>query len=227
MDWNPLWLTAKLSFWTTAILFVVGIPLARWLAGTRSRWRHPAQALVTMPMVLPPTVIGFYLLIAFSPRNAFGALLEDWTGIRLAFSFPGILLGSLVFSLPFMVNPLVSGFTSLPGSLMEASYVLGKSQWATLWRVQLPNMKPALLSAGALTFAHTVGEFGVVLMLGGKIPGETRVASIAVYDEVEKLNFGMAHTYSAILVLISFVCLLALYGGSALRTGSGPVDLRP
>lgn len=211
MSWVPLILTCKLALLTTLILYLLGIPLARWFVGSRSSWKYVFQAMATLPMVLPPTVIGFYLLILFSPRSIVGSIIENIFNLRLTFSFWGILLGSVIFSFPFMFNTLVAGFNSLPKSLTEASAILGKSNWTTLVRVQLPNMIPALVSAGALTFAHTVGEFGVVLMLGGKIPGETQVASIAIYDEVENLNYGTAHAYSAILVGLSFICLLILF----------------
>ena len=164
-----------------------------------------------MPLVLPPSVLGFYLLVAFSPENAFGHFLAARLNLFIAFTFTGLVIGSVLFSLPFMVNPLVSGFDGLPASLSEAAYVLGKSRWTTLLRVSLPNLKPALLSGIALTFAHTMGEFGVVLMIGGKIPGVTKVASIAVFDEVESLRFGNAHVYALILFALSFSILLALF----------------
>ena len=211
MDWAPLILTFELALVTTVLLFVLSVPLAYWLAYTRSRVKPVAEALISMPLVLPPTVIGFYLLIAFSPANGFGAWLNQWLGLQLVFSFEGLVLASLIYSLPFMVQPLQSGFTNLPITLKEAAYSLGKSRWQTLTQVLLPNMRPALLTGVVLAFAHTIGEFGVVLMIGGNIPGKTRVASIAIYDEVEALNYGEANRYSMILFLITFAILLTVY----------------
>ncbi len=211
IDWEPLVLTFKLAATTTVVLLIIAVPLARWLAYTRSRIRPILETLVSMPLVLPPTVLGFYLLIAFSPSNAFGGWLQDWLGLRLIFSFEGLVLASLIYSMPFMVHPLQSGFASLSPSLQEAAYVLGKSKTATLFKVLLPNMKSSLLSAVVLAFAHTIGEFGVVLMIGGNIPGQTRVASIAIYDEVEALNYAAANTYALILFVLTFIMLLGVY----------------
>jgi molybdate transport system permease protein len=156
-------------------------------------------------------VLGFYLLLAFSPQNAFGHWLEQWFNIRLAFSFAGLVIGSVIFSLPFMVHPIQSGLQGLPASLLDASRTLGKPDIVTLFRVLLPNIKPALLSGGVLSFAHTVGEFGVILMIGGNIPGVTRVASIAIYDEVESLNYAAANFYAMVLFAVSFAILLTVY----------------
>jgi len=210
-DWQPLLLTFRLAAVTTLILFVIGIPLAYWIAYTRTRFKPVIETLVSMPLVLPPSVLGFYLLLAFSPQNAFGQWLEQWFNIRLVFSFAGLVIGSVIFSLPFMVHPIQSGFQNLPVSLIEASRTLGKSDLFTLFRVLLPNIKPALLSAAVLSFAHTVGEFGVILMIGGNIPGVTKVASIAIYDEVESLNYAAANFYAFVLFAITFVILLAVY----------------
>jgi molybdate transport system permease protein len=193
------------------LLFLLGFPLAYWLAHTRSRWRRWIESLVSLPLVLPPTVIGFYLLLAFSPGNPFGRWLHEVFGIQFVFSFAGLVVGSLVYSLPFMVQPLQAGLEGLPSQLVEASYMLGKSRWQTLTRVILPNIRPSLWSGAILTFAHTVGEFGVVLMIGGNIPGQTRVASIAIFEEVESLHYAQAHQYAAILVVLSFLLLLAFY----------------
>jgi len=211
LDLQPIWLTLKLSAVTTAILIFLAVPLAWGLTHAPSRWRLPLHALASMPLVLPPSVLGFYLLVAFSPENAFGHFLKTQLNLSIAFTFTGLVIGSVIFSLPFMVNPLVSGFDGLPASLTEAAYVLGKSRWTTLLRVSLPNLKPALLSGIALTFAHTMGEFGVVLMIGGKIPGVTKVASIAVFDEVESLRFGNAHLHALILFVLSFAILITLF----------------
>ena len=164
-----------------------------------------------MPLVLPPTVLGFYLLIVFSPANSFGAWLDEWLGLRLVFSFEGLIFASILYSLPFMVHPIQSGFANLSPSLREAAYVLGKSKSITLFRILLPNIKASLLTGIVLSFAHTIGEFGVVLMIGGNIPGSTKVASIAIYDEVEALNYGLANTYSMVLFAITFSILLIVY----------------
>ena len=211
LDWDPIWLSLKLAGIATAVLLLLAIPLAWGLAKAPARWRLPLHALVCMPLVLPPSVLGFYLLIAFSPDNAFGRFLLDRLHLNIAFTFSGLVIGSVLFSLPFMVNPLLAGFDALPPSLAEAAYVLGKSRWTTLLRVSLPNLRPALLSGVALSFAHTMGEFGVVLMIGGRIPGSTRVASIAIFDEVESLRFGSAHAHDFILFTLSFAILLALF----------------
>ena len=211
IDWTPLVLTFQLAGITTLLLLGIAIPLAYWLAYTQRGIKPVIEALVSMPLVLPPTVLGFYLLIAFSPANAFGAWLDHHVGLRLVFSFEGLVLASLLYSLPFMVHPIQSGLSHLSPSLREAAYVLGKSRFTTLWRVLLPNIKPALLTGIVLTFAHTVGEFGVVLMIGGNIPGETKVAAIAVYDAVESLNYATANTYSLVLFLLSFAILLLVY----------------
>ncbi len=208
---QTLLLTFKLAFLTTSILLVIGLPIARWLAYSKFRFKPVIEALVSMPMVLPPSVIGYYMLVLYSPKGAFGSFLENVLNVRLAFSFEGILIASVVFSLPFMVQPLQNGLRSLPDSLREASYTLGKSKLTTFFRVLLPNIKPSIITAIALTFAHTIGEFGVVLMVGGNMPGETRVASIAIYDEVQSLNFATANQYAFILFIISLVLLTTIY----------------
>lgn len=211
LDLAPLILTFKLAAVTTLLLFVSGVPFACWLANSRSRFKPVLETLVSMPLVLPPSVLGFYLLLAFSPEHWFGHWLDRAFGLRLAFSFPGLVLASCIFSIPFLVQPVQAAFQNLPASLTEAAQVLGKSRLQIFWRVWLPNIKPALLSGVVLAFAHTVGEFGVVLMIGGNLPNQTRVASIAIYDEVESLNYAAAHGYAAILLLLSFSILLAVY----------------
>jgi len=211
MDWNPIILTAKVALVTTAILLVISIPIAYWLAYTKSRLRPIVETLISMPLVLPPTVLGFYLLMVFSPGNIIGSWLQDWFGIHILFSFSGLVIGSVIYSLPFMVNPLQSGLSGLSPSLIEASYILGKSKIQTLYYVLLPNIKSSLLTGIVLTFAHTIGEFGVVLMIGGNIPEKTKVVSIAIYDEVEALNYSQANTYSLLLLIITFVILLSVY----------------
>lgn len=211
MDWTPLILTLKLSIVTTIILFVISIPLANWLAYSKSKLKPIIETLVSMPLVLPPTVLGFYLLIAFSPSNAFGKWLDESVGLNMIFSFEGLVFASVIYSLPFMVHPIQSGLSNLSEGLKEASYVLGKSKGETLFKVLLPNIKPSILSGIVLAFAHTIGEFGVVLMIGGNIPGETKVASIAIYDEVEALNYSAANSYSLVLFIVTFSILLAVY----------------
>lgn len=211
LDWEPLLLTFQLASITTLLLLVISIPLAYWLAYTSLKIKPIIETLVSMPLVLPPTVLGFYLLLAFSPSNALGSWLETNLNLRLVFSFEGLVLGSILYSLPFMVHPIQSGFANLSKSLREAAYVLGKSKMTTLFEVLLPNIKASLLTGIVLSFAHTIGEFGVVLMIGGNIPGRTKVASITIYDEVESLNYGLANTYSIILFAITFAILLVVY----------------
>ena len=210
-DWQPLFLTLQLALVTTGILFVVGVPMATWLAFSKSKWTCVVEPLVTLPLVLPPTVLGFYILLAFSPQYFLGQFLESAFGIRVAFSFSGLVIGSVLFSLPFMVNPVKAAFQNFPLSLVEASYVLGKSPLETLRKVILPNIRPALWTGGIMAFAHTLGEFGVVLMVGGNIPGETRVTSIAIFSEVEALNYDTAGFYSLVLVVFSFLILFGFY----------------
>ncbi len=211
MDWEPLVLTFKLALITTAILLVVAVPIANWLAYSRSKLKPVVETLVSMPLVLPPTVLGFYMLVAFSPENAFGGWLNQHLGIKLIFSFGGLVVASVIYSLPFMVQPIQSGLSSLAATLREASYSMGKSKTTTLFKVLLPNIKPSLLTGVVLSFAHTVGEFGVVLMIGGNMPGKTKVASIAIYDEVEAMNYGAANSYSLILFAITFTILFLVY----------------
>ena len=211
IEWGPILLSFRLALVTTVILLFVAIPLAYWLAYSKNKFKVIFETLVSMPLVLPPTVLGFYLLVAFSPANAFGRFLNDTFGLKLVFSFEGLVVASVIYSLPFMVQPIQSGFSHLPNSLMEASYVLGKSKMTTLFKILLPNIKASLLSGIVLTFAHTIGEFGIVLMIGGSIPNKTKVASIAIYEEVEALNYTLANNYSTFLFAISFVILLTVY----------------
>ena len=208
---QTLFLTLKLALLTTIILLAIGLPLAWWLSVSRIKIKPLIEALVSMPMVLPPSVIGYYMLLVYSPQNRVGRFFADFFDVRLAFMFGGVLIASVIFSLPFMVQPLQNGLMSLPSSLGEASFTLGKSKWVTFFRVLLPNIKPSLITAVALTFAHSIGEFGIVLMVGGNIPGETRVASIAIYDEVQALNFKAANRYAIILFLTSLVLLTTIY----------------
>jgi molybdate transport system permease protein len=209
-DFVPLWLTFKLAFMSAFFLFILAMPLVFWLYFTRSRIGFVIRALINMPLVLPPVVIGFYLLLIFSPQHAFGRFLHYLFHTNFVFTFQGLVVASVLFNVPFMVNPIVSGLEGLPRNLTEASSVLGRGKVATFFKVLLPSIRPAMLTGVILTFAHTIGEFGMVLMIGGKIPGVTRVASVAVYDDVESLNFASAHLYSGVLFGASFAVLLAL-----------------
>ena len=211
IDWQPLWLSFRLASITTAILLVLAIPIAHWLAYSRFRWKVVPEVVISLPMVLPPTVLGFYLLLAFSPTGGFGRWLDQYLSIRLVFTFPGLVVASLIYSLPFMVNPILSGFKSLPPALKEASRTLGKSSFTTLWRVLLPNIRASVITGAVLSFAHTIGEFGVVLMIGGSIPGQTKVASLAIYDEVQSMNYPVANRYALTLFAFSFCILLLVY----------------
>ena len=211
LDFEPFYLTFKLAVTTTLLLFIIGVPISYWLAFSSSRLKVIADAFVGLPLVLPPSVLGFYLLLAFSPENAFGKFLDTYLDLRLVFSFPGLVVASVIYSMPFMIQPLQSGFNTVPRNLVEASYTLGKTKWTTLVKVLLPNIKGALFTGCILSFAHTIGEFGVVLMVGGNIPHETRVISISIYDEVEAMNYHNANVYSSILLIFSFLVLVSVY----------------
>lgn len=205
-----LWLTAKLAGITTLLLLVAATPLSWWLARGRSALRTPVTALVALPIVLPPTVLGFYLLIALGPKSPLMVLLAPF-GIRtLAFTFEGLVIGSLIYSLPFAVQPLRNAFLAIGDEPLEAASTLGASGWASFWRVALPLAIPGYVAAAILVFAHTVGEFGVVMMLGGNIPGETTVLSTEIYRLVEGLEWGEAHRLSLILLVFAFVVLFTL-----------------
>lgn len=210
-DATPLWLSLQLAGMTTIGLLFIGIPLAFFLANTKVKGKFLLEAVISMPLVLPPTVLGFYWLLIFAPNSIIGQWLNDYLGVQLIFSFAGLLGASMVYSLPFMVQPIQAGLANLPSSLTEASYTMGKTKWQTLRYVLLPNIKPALLTGIVLSFAHTIGEFGVVLMIGGKLPGETLVASIAIYDQVELLHYDQAHFYAIVLLATSFAILSILY----------------
>lgn len=211
LEAGPFLLTLKLALITTAVLYVIGIPVAYWLSTSTFKGKIVVEAILSLPLILPPSVMGFYLLIALSPANSFGRWIDELLNLRLVFTFHGLILASVVYSLPFMVQPLLAGFRMLPGSLVEASYTLGKGRWTTLRRVLLPNIKAAIITGGILTFAHTLGEFGVVLMVGGNIPGETRVISVAIYDAVEAMDYGRANLYSGVLLVFAFALLLGVY----------------
>lgn len=208
---TPVWLTIKLASMTTLLLLLISLPLAWWL----SRWQHPlkavCQAIVALPLVLPPTVLGFYLLMAFAPDVWLGRNWLGLTGQQLAFSFEGILLGSMVYSLPFAVQPLLSAFSQLQPCYLDVAHTLGLKGLRCFVHLVLPLCRHSLISAAGLTFAHTIGEFGVVLMVGGNIPGETQVVSIALFDYVETMDYASAHLLSFGLLLFSMLMLTILY----------------
>lgn len=211
IELTPLWLSFKLASVTTFVLILIGIPLAYGLAYWKSGIKFLFEAILSLPLVLPPSVLGFYLLIAFAPDSYIGSLVGSLFDYQLVFTFGGMVVASVIYSLPFMVQPVQTALENLPESLREAAYTLGKTQIQTVFYVLLPNIKTALLSGIVLSFAHTVGEFGVILMIGGNIPGETRVASLAVFDAVESLNYEEAHFYSLILLLSSLVIITFVY----------------
>ena len=217
-DLQSLWLTLRLAALVTALLLVIATPLAWWLAHSRARLVPVAEALTALPLVLPPTVLGFYLLVTFAPTAPLGGFWLRLTGHSLGFSFEGLVVASLLYSLPFAVQPLQSAFALMGRAPMEAAASLGAPPWDAFLSVAMPLSLRGYLTAGVLTFAHTMGEFGVVLMVGGNIPGRTRVISVALYEEVERLDYGAAHRLAALLLLLSFVVLLGLYTLNA-RTG--------
>ena len=208
--WQSLALTLKLAGLTTIVLAVVGLPLAQWLNSTRWKLAPVIETIVSLPVVLPPTVIGFYLLVGFSPQHAPGSWWQNAFGTPLAFSFTGLVIASVFYSLPFAVQPFQAALRSVPGELMDAATALGASPTRVWFRVHIPLAWRGITAGLTLGFAHTLGEFGVVLMIGGSIPGVTRVASIALYDEVQKLNYPEAHAFAGTLLAISFVLLLAV-----------------
>ncbi len=210
LDQQALWLTLELALFTTAILLMIGTPLAWMLSRGKSRWWAFADALVSLPLVLPPTVLGFYLLVAFSPRNELGSWWQTLTGQSFAFSFTGILIASVLYSLPFVVQPLQSAFKQMGNHYIKAAACLGVSPWRALFNVVIPMNKRTLLMAASLGFAHTIGEFGVVLMVGGSIPGETRVMSIALFEHVEAGEMFQAHLLAAILLIFALILLVSI-----------------
>jgi len=211
MEWPALWLTLRLAGITAMLLLLLGTPIAWWLARTRFRFKSVVEAVVALPLVLPPTVLGFYLLLVLAPDGAIGRLWQDLGGDPLVFSFSGLVIGSVIYSLPFAVQPLQAAFASLSRGCMEAAATLRAAPLDRFLSVAAPLARPGFLTAAVLGFAHTLGEFGVVLMIGGNIPGRTRVISIAVYDQVETLQYRDAHLLSATVLTLSFVLLLAVY----------------
>ena len=218
---EPLWLSARLSLVTTLILMIVTVPLAWWLSEVEGKVKPVIEALVALPLVLPPTVLGFYILLAIGSNGPAGRLFESLFDAQLAFSFSGLVVGSFFYSFPFAFQPIQSAFESVDRRLIEASWTLGKSKTETFRRIILPLSKRGLVTGGVLAFAHTLGEFGVVLMVGGNIPGVTKVASIAIYDEVQAMNYGGANRLSLILLFLSFAVLLMVYtfNRKGIRTG--------
>lgn len=218
MDWQAILLSLRLAGLTTLLLLLLGLPLAYWLAFSPWRAKPLVEAVVALPLLLPPTVLGFYVLMALGPRSPLGHWLDASLGLRLAFTFPGLLLASVLYSLPFAVQPFAAGFAAVPPRLREASATLGAGRLATFLRVILPLAWPGVLTGLVLSFAHTVGEFGVVLMVGGNIPGSTRTVSIAIYDHVQSLEYGAAGRTALLLLGFSFLALLLTY---ALRRRKG------
>jgi molybdate transport system permease protein len=212
LDLTSLWITLQVASLTVVILLIVGTPIAWWLAFTRSRFKIPVESVTALPLVLPPTVLGFYLLIFMGINGPAGQLWKSLTGHPLAFSFSGVVIASCIYSLPFVVQPLQAAFESMDKRAIEAAWTLGASPVRTFIQVVVPQIRRGLLTAVVLGFAHTLGEFGVILMVGGNIPGQTQVVSIAIYEEVETLNYSAAHALSAGLLVFSFMVLVLVYG---------------
>lgn len=211
MDWTAIALTARLATWTTAILLGVSLPLGYWLSFTRRRWKFLVEALVALPLVLPPTVLGFYVLAAIGPRSPIGRAYETLAGHPLPFSFEALVIASVLYSLPFAVQPVAAAFSAVDRRLIEASRCLGSSDLRTFFRVVVPLARTGIITGMVLSFAHTLGEFGVVLMVGGNIPGATRTVSIAIYDDVEALDYGSAGRTALLLLAFSFLVLAITY----------------
>ena len=211
IDFTPFTLSFKLAFIVTFILLIISIPYAWFLSNLKSKIKPFLETITALPLVLPPSVLGFYLLVLFSKDAFLGKFCYEICNIKLLFTFEGLVVASVIYSFPFMVQPIQSGFEGINKNIIEASYVCGKGKIETFFKVILPNIKSSILSAIVLTFAHTIGEFGVVLMVGGSIPGKTEVASVAIYDYVENLDYKSAHIYSLILLVISFLVLFIVY----------------
>ena len=211
MDFSPFYLSFKLAFISTLILLVFCVPLAYFLSRVSFKGKSVIEAIISLPLMLPPSVLGFYILVFLSPYSAIGSFFEEHFGIRLVFNFTGLVIASCIYSLPFMFAPLLGAFNSLPKNIIEASYTLGKGRITTMLKIALPNIKPSLLNAIIISFAHTLGEFGVVLIIGGSLSSETKVASIAIYEATEMLDFTTAHIYSGIMLAISFFVLFCVY----------------
>ncbi len=222
-DWTALGVSLKLAAIVSAGLLVVGVPLAYWLAFSRRRWKFVAEAVVALPFVLPPTVLGFYVLVAIGTRSPLGRAWAAWTGHGLAFTFEGLVLASMIYSLPFAVQPIATAFSLVDRSLIDASEMLGASPWRTFVRVVLPLSIDGIVAGGVLSFAHTLGEFGVVLMVGGNLPGATRTVSIAIYDHVQALEYDAANQTALLLLLFSFAVLVAVYAVARRTWAAAPL----
>jgi molybdate transport system permease protein len=208
---EALWLSLKLAICVAAILLALGMPLAYWISQTKWRGKFLLESVVALPLVLPPTVLGFYLLVAMGANGPLGKLWTAWFGHTLAFTFFGLVLASVLYSAPFAVQPLVAAFESVDARLLDAAAVLGAGRWRTFWKIVLPLSIPGVLTAAVLSFAHTLGEFGVVLMVGGNIPGVTHTVSIDIYDQVQSLDYGAANRLALVLLVISFAVLSTIY----------------
>ncbi|AUZ46438.1 molybdate ABC transporter permease subunit [Pseudomonas orientalis] len=218
-DFSAIWLTVKLASLTTVILLLIGTPIALWLSRTRSWWRGPVGAVVALPLVLPPTVIGFYLLLTMGPNGYVGQFTQ-WLGLgTLTFSFAGLVIGSVIYSMPFVVQPLQNAFSAIGTRPLEVAATLRAGPWDTFFTVILPLARPGFITASILGFAHTVGEFGVVLMIGGNIPDKTRVVSVQIYDHVEAMEYAQAHWLAGAMVVFAFLVLLALYSSRKTKMG--------
>jgi molybdate transport system permease protein len=219
-DLAALWLTLRLACAVTLLLFLLGTPLAWWLARSRSRWTHPVAAVVALPLILPPTVLGFYMLVAFGPHGPIGAVTQSMGIGLLSFTFSGLVIASMLYSMPFVIQPLRNAFESIGERPLEVAATLGASPWDRFFTIVLPLSRRGFVTAAVLGFAHTVGEFGVVLMIGGNIPGRTRVVSVQIFDHVEALQYGQAHVLAGCLLVFSFVVLLMVYGTQPRLRGS-------
>jgi molybdate transport system permease protein len=211
MDWTAIALSVRLAAIVSAILLVIGVPIAYWLTFSSSRWRFVFESIVALPLVLPPTVLGFYVLLALGSRSPIGRAWETWTGHGLAFTFEALVIASILYSLPFAVQPIAASFAQIDRTLLEASATLGVSRLRTFQRVVLPLSRDGVLAGAVLTFAHTIGEFGVVLMVGGNLPGVTRTVSISIYDDVQAFDFAAAHRTALLLLVFSFAALGSVY----------------
>jgi molybdate transport system permease protein len=212
IDWQAFWLTIELAVVVSAVLFAIGLPLAWWLTFSQQRWKFLVEALVALPIVLPPTVLGFYVLVALGSQSPLGRWWQSLTGHTLAFTFTGLVIGSILYSLPFAVQPFAASFSSVDRKLLAASATLGASPLRTFFRVVVPLSVPGLVTGIVLAFAHTMGEFGVVLMIGGNIPGVTRTVSIGIYDQVQASNYASANAMALLLLIFCFAVLTVVYG---------------
>ncbi len=212
MDWQAFWLSVRLSVLTSLILLAIGLPLAWWLSVTRIRWKFLIEAVVALPLVLPPTVLGFYILTAIGPQGTLGIIWNDLFGSTLPFTFQGVLIASVLYSLPFAVQPFTAAIASVDKNIIESAWCSGVGRLQTFLRITLPLAAPGVIAGIVLSFAHTLGEFGVVMMVGGNLPGQTRTVSIAIYDNVQALNYSAASQTSLLLLAISFTILVCVYG---------------